>query len=325
MKKYLSLFFVLFITNIFATEQLIVYIPGGYGEWLEKASKPFEEKNKIDIKFVEFDGSATIVSRLLLESKNPKADVVIGLTQSTLVTAKKNKLLTKFKPVNSKNLRKDALPIDNDYYASLFDYGGLAIIYDSEKLKSPPKTFAEITKLKNVLIIQDPRTSSTGQDFLLWTIALYGNKWQDFWKSLKPSIKVVTQDWSEGFDKILAGEAPMMVSYASNEAYSFEYYGGTKILTIIPNEGGYQQREGTALVTKRDIKKSAKDFIEFTLSNEFQKTVPLNNWMLPATNVSLPKSFTHYKHSKKYVSVSNNDIDKNLEKWLKEWASIMKE
>ena len=47
--------------------------------------------------------------------------------------------------------------------------------------------------------------------------------------------------------------------------------------------------------------------------------------MLPATNVKLPKSFDHYKHSSKYVSVSNNDIDKNMEKWLKEWATIMKE
>ena len=70
---------------------------------------------------------------------------------------------------------------------------------------------------------------------------------------------------------------------------------------------------------------SLLDFIEFTLSNEFQSTVPLNNWMLPAANVKLPKSFDHYKHSSKYVSVSNNDIDKNMEKWLKEWATIMKE
>lgn len=325
MKKVISILFVLLITNVFAKETITVYIPGGYGEWLEKASVSFETKNNVDIKFIEFDGAATMVSRLLLEKKNPKADVVIGLTQSTLVSAKKNSLLQAFKPVNSKNLRKDALPIDSAYYASLFDYGGLAIIYDSEKLKTPPKSFEDVTKLRNVLIIQDPRTSTTGQDFLLWTIALYGNKWQDFWKRLKPAIRVVTQDWSEGFDKLLAGEAPLMVSYASNEAYSFEYYGGTKILTLIPKEGGYQQREGTALVAKKDIKKSAKDFIEFTLSNEFQSTVALNNWMLPATNVKLPKSFDYYKHSEKYVSVSNSDIDKNLEKWLKEWAAIMKE
>lgn len=325
MKKYLSILFVLLLTNVFAKEELIVYIPGGYGDWLEKATVSFEKKNNVDVKFVEFDGAATIVSRLILEKKNPKADVVIGLTQSTLVTAKKNNLLTPFKPVNSKNLRKDAQPIDNNYYASLFDYGGLAIIYDSTKLTNPPKSFADITKMKKTLIIQDPRTSTTGQDFLLWTIALYGNKWQDFWKQLKPSIKVITQDWGEGFDKLLAGEAPLMVSYASNEAYSYEYYGGTKILTLIPKEGGYQQKEGTALVSKKSTKKLAKDFIEFTLSNEFQSTVPLNNWMLPATNVKLPKSFDHYKHSSKYVSVSNNDIEKNLEKWLKEWATIMKE
>ena len=152
MKKYLSILFVLLLTNLFAKEELIVYIPGGYGTWLEKATVAFEKKNNVDVKFIEFDGAATIVSRLILEKKNPKADVIIGLTQSTLVTAKKNNLLTPFKPVNSKNLRKDAQPIDNAYYASLFDYGGLAIIYDSTKLKNPPKSFADITKMKKALL-----------------------------------------------------------------------------------------------------------------------------------------------------------------------------
>lgn len=325
MKKYLSILFVLLITNIFAKEELIVYVPGGYGDWLEKASVSFEKKNNVDVKFVEFDGAATMVSRLLLEKKNPKADIVLGLNQSTLVAAKKNNLLAQFKPLNSKNLKKEAPIVDKDNYGTLFDYGGLAIIYDSEKLLNPPKSFEEVAKLKNVLIIQDPRTSTTGQDFLLWTIALYGNKWQDFWRQLKPSIKVVTQDWGAGFDKLLAGEAPLMVSYASNEAYSYEYYGGTKILTIIPKEGGYLQSESTSLIAKKSIKKQAKDYIEFTLSNDFQNQIPLSNWMLPATNVKLPKSFDYYKHSKKYVSVSNSDIEKNLEKWLKEWAAIMKE
>lgn len=325
MKKYLNILFFLIISTVFAKEELVVYVPGGYASWLEKSSISFEKKNNVDVKFVEFDGAATIVTRLMLEKKNPKADVVIGLTQSTLVSAKKKGVLTPFNPSNAKNIKKNIESMDKDNYATLFDYGGLAIIYDSEKLKNPPKSFDDIKNLKKMLIIQDPRTSTTGQDFLLWTIALYGDKWKDFWKQLKPAIKVITQDWGEGFDKLLAGEAPLMVSYASNEAYSYEYYGGTKILTIIPKEGGYLQKEGIALVAKKTPKTLAKDFIEFTLTNEFQNNIPINNWMLPVVEVKLPKSFDHYKYSTKYVSVSNNDIDKNLDKWLKEWAALMKE
>ena len=53
MKKYLSILFVLLLTNVFAKEELIVYIPGGYGDWLEKATVSFEKKNNVDVKFVE--------------------------------------------------------------------------------------------------------------------------------------------------------------------------------------------------------------------------------------------------------------------------------
>ena len=49
MKKYLSILFVLLLTNVFAKEELIVYIPGGYGDWLEKATVSFEKKNNVDV------------------------------------------------------------------------------------------------------------------------------------------------------------------------------------------------------------------------------------------------------------------------------------
>ncbi len=322
MKKLILSVFLLISIGLFPKEQIIVYIPDSM-EWMNELVLPFENENNVDVKFVKFEGANTILTRLLLEKRNPKADVVLGLAKSTFVKAKEEGLLVPYKPNGAKNIVENF--VDDEYYGTLFDYGGLAIIYDSQVMDNPPKTFEEITNYENILIIQDPRTSSTGQDFLLWTIALYGDKWQDFWKRLKPAIKTITPGWSGSFGKLTAGEAPMMVSYASNEAYSYEYYGGTKYLTIIPEEGGYVQVEASALINKKNVNNLAKKFIDFTLTKEFQKEIPLNNWMLPAINVELPKSFEHYKTSEKYLSIKNEELVKNLEKWLNEWEKIIKD
>ncbi len=322
MKKLILSVFLLVSIGLFAKEEIIVYIPDSM-EWMNELVVPFEEENNVDVKFVKFEGANTILTRLLLEKRKPKADVVLGLAQSTFAKAKKEGLLAQYKPVGAEKIVENF--VDKDYYGTLFDYGGLAIIYDSETMENPPKTFEEITKYEDILIIQDPRTSSTGQDFLLWTIALYGDEWQEFWRRLKPAIKTVTPGWSGSFGKLTAGEAPMMVSYASNEAYSHEYYGGTKYLTIIPEEGGYVQVEASGLVNKKKINDLSKKFIDFTLTDDFQKEIPLKNWMLPATSVELPKSFEHYKTSEKYLSIENDKLVENLEKWLEEWEEIIKD
>lgn len=320
MKKVILFFMILNAFSIFSKETLIVYIPDSIS-WISKYTEEFERKNNVDIQFVSFEGASSIVSRMILEARRPRADVVIGLSASDLSQAKKRNLLARYLPKGAEKIKENY--IDKDFYATLFDYGGLAIIYDSEEMENPPRNFEELTKLKDVLIIQDPRTSSTGKDFLLWTIALYGDKWQEFWHRLIPAIKTITPGWSGAFARLTTGEAPMMVSYASNEAYSYEYYGGTKYLTIIPEEGGYLQVEGTALVNKRNIKDIAKKFIDFTISEDLQKEIPLNNWMLPAINVDLPESFKYYKTSENYLSLDNDFIEENIERWIREWERIV--
>jgi thiamine transport system substrate-binding protein len=319
MKKIILALFLISL-SLSAKENLTVYIPDSMG-WIAESIVPFEEANDVEVKLIKFEAANSIVSRMMLEKINPKADVVMGLSLTNVGVAKKNNLIKAYKASNIENINNNY--IDDENYATLFDYGGLAIIYDSETMLNPPKTFEDITKLKDVLIIQDPRTSSTGQDFLLWTIALYGDNWKEFWKKLTPAIKSITPGWSEAFGKLMAEEAPMMVSYASNEAYSYEYYGGTKYLTIIPQEGGYLQVEGTALVNKKNIKDMSKKFIDFTISKGLQKDIALNNWMLPALEVELPDSFQYYKTSNNYLSIDSEKIDENLEVWLEEWEKIV--
>lgn len=323
MKKLVVLMLTLISIGAYAKE-LVVYAPDSM-KWMEKTViESFEKEYQTKVKLIKFDGAAKITSRLLLEKRRPKADVVIGLSQATLANAKKEDLLMKFKPLNSKLIVKKEYEIDSEYYATTFDFGGLAIIYDPEKLNTVPTSFEDIKKIEKGLIMQDPRTSTTGQDFLLWTIAVYGDKWQEFWKELKPAILTVTPGWGEAFGKFETGEAPMMVSYATDGAYSYHYYGGTKYKALIPEEGGFVQVEGAAVVNKKNVDPMALTFIEFILSDSFQKEIPLNQWMFPVTNVELPEVFKHAEKIDTPLTLSSEEVEKNLTTWLNEWEKIMR-
>jgi thiamine transport system substrate-binding protein len=292
--------------------------------WIEDSViSEFEDMYSVDVKVVKLGDGGNVLSRIKLEKRNPKADVVIGLDQSLTVEAVKNDLLISYKPLNASKIENQDIVFNQNYFVTPYDYGAIAIIYDPERLDTTPKTFEDLTKMDKSLIIQDPRSSSTGQAFLLWTIAIYGEDWKEFWKELKPAILTVTTGWTDSFSKFEAGEAPMMVSYATDGAYSYEYYESTKYKALIPEEGGYVQVEGAGIVKGTKNEDLAKRFIEFLLMDEFQKKVPLNQWMFPVTNVELPESYEYALKPEKILTIESEEIANNLNKWLNEWEELM--
>jgi thiamine transport system substrate-binding protein len=292
--------------------------------WIEDSViSEFENMYGVDVKVMKLGDAGNVLSRIKLEKRNPKADVVIGLDQSLTVEAVKNDLLMPYKPLNASKIENQDIIFDQDFAVTPYDYGAIAIIYDPERLDTTPKTFEDLTKMDKSLIIQDPRSSSTGQAFLLWTIAAYGDDWKDFWKDLKSAILTVTTGWTDSFSKFEAGEAPMMVSYATDGAYSYEYYKSTKYKALIPEEGGYVQIEGAGIVKGTKNEELAKRFIEFLLMDEFQREVPLNQWMFPVTNVELPESYEYSLKPEKILTIESEEIADNLDKWLNEWEEIM--
>ena len=317
------LFLAMLIFSLVSFSALTVYTYESMG-WIEDSViSEFEDMYSVDVKVVKLGDGGNVLSRIKLEKRNPKADVVIGLDQSLVVEAVKNDLLISYKPLNASKIENQDIVFNQNYFVTPYDYGAIAIIYDPERLDTTPKTFEDLTKMDKSLIIQDPRSSSTGQAFLLWTIAIYGEDWKEFWKELKPAILTVTTGWTDSFSKFEAGEAPMMVSYATDGAYSYEYYESTKYKALIPEEGGYVQVEGAGIVKGTKNEELAKRFIEFLLMDEFQKKVPLNQWMFPVTNVELPESYEYALKPEKILTIESEEIANNLNKWLNEWEELM--
>lgn len=330
MKNKIFLFLFLAITVIAGCTKerpenntLVIYTYDSMGWITEKMIPLFEQDKGCTVEVVKLESTSKIITRLMLEKKKPKADLAIGLTPTMLNKAVEEKLVTQYKSKNIGRISDPSLFLDEKNYATPYDYGALAIVYNPEKMQTPPASFDELLSLKDAIIIQDPRSSSTGTDFLLWTIAMYGDKWPEFWKGFSSTVLTASAGWSESFAKFENGEAPMMVSYATDAAYSIHNYGSSAYKLFIPEGKGYIQREGVSLVQGSPNEDLAKDFIDFMLSDAFQKEVPLNQWMFPVTDVELPEVFDNAVTPESIVSLDTNLVNTNLEKWLEQWEAIM--
>src|SRR6056297_2569476 len=322
MKQFFLLFLLLIATLTFS-RVLTVYTYESMDWFVGELTEQFEKENDCTLRVIKLSNAGSVLSRMILEQNNPRGDVALGLDQSLTIKALEYELLEKYVSKNITKIENETLIFDKTGHTTPFDYSAIAMIYDPTRLENPPQSFEDLENMDKVLIIQDPRSSSHGQSFLMWTIAIYGEDWKDFWQRIKPSILTVTSGWTEAFSKFEAGEAPMMVSYATDGAYSYEYYGSVTNQTLIPKEGAYVQIEGSGIIKGTKNRELAEKFIAFTLSDTFQKKLPLNQWMFPVVDVQMPESFQYAQKPKKILTLDAAQIAKNIDEWLDEWEGIM--
>ena len=287
--------------------------------------KMFEKEYGVKVKMVSFGDAGSMLSRVLLEGKSTKADVILGLDQNLLIRAKEKGLLFPYKPKGIKNVRKDLL--DEEFYATPYDYGAIAVVYNKDTVKVPPKSLKDLLskRYRRRIVVEDPRTSSTGLSFLLWTIGVFGEDYLNYWKELKDNLLTITAGWDEAFEMLENGEADMMVSYITDAAYSKYYYGTVKYIPAVFEDGMYVQIEYVGICRFTDDLELSKKFVEFMISPEVQKEIPLNQWMLPVTPVDLPEVFKRYVPKvEKIVRMDSEYVEKNIERWLKDWERAIR-
>ena len=310
--------------NAVVENKLVIYSYDSFAtDWGPAAQviPPFEEKYGIEVELKSAGDAGQILSRVILEKDSPKADIIIGIDNNMLAKALSEDILDVYKPTNISRV-SDHLIFDDTYHAVPFDYGFFAVNYDSQKLDNPPASLEDLTKPEyaDSLILMDPRTSSPGLGFLLWTIAVYGDDFPDYWDRLKPSILTIADGWDSGYGLYTAGEAPMVLSYTTSPPYHVEYEETDRFRAIVFEEGNYMQIESMSILKGAAHRENAEKFIEYMLTDDFQKAIPLTNFMMPVTeDTELPSSFDYAPVSDNPLLLSTADIEENLDEWLAVW------
>jgi len=286
----------------------------------------FEEKCNCQVRIVSKGDAGQLLTTLILEQQNPKADIVIGIDNSLYSKAIREGILEKFVPENI-YLVPENLRLDNQGYLIPYDYGFIAFMYDSEKIDIEIDSFESLLdpSLRKKIAIQHPKTSTPGLALLLWTISIYGDPgYKEYWKKLKPNILTVTDGWDESAGLFSAGEVPIYLSYASSPPYYVEFEEIDHYLAANFKEGHYVQIEGMGIIKGTKNRLLAEQFIEFSLENSFQKEIPLTQFMFPVNqSVELPESFDYALKPEIVLELDRKLVDEKSEDWILEWEKIM--
>ena len=285
----------------------------------------FEERTGISVELVSAGDGGQVLQRIILEKDSPKADIVIGIDNNLLRTALKSGLFLSYASPQLQSVDKELL-FDDSYSLLPFDYGYFAIIYDSRLVPTPPMTLEELLdpKYARSLILMDPRTSTPGLGFLLWTVAVYGDDYLSYWERLKGSILTISDGWDTGYGLFTQGEAPMVLSYTTSPAYHVEYEGIDHYRAALFSEGHYAQIEGLGILSTTLELEAAKQFVDFMLESDAQGIIPLTNWMYPVNgDVELPASYRFAPEPEGSLSLSSDYLSDHLDQILDDWTEVM--
>jgi thiamine transport system substrate-binding protein len=331
--------------------RFVVYTYSSFLDWgdegadvvLERAFTPFEELYgvEVDIILLEVDANG-IISKLVAESANPVADVVIGIDNILILQEAARNVLEPYVSPNLNSINETFVDLlDPDYYLTPFDFGLVTLIYSTNTINTTTHpelgniTFADLASsgLASSLVTENPHFSSPGLAFLLSQIAIYEEilhqDWTDWWDDVRNSIDV-QEGWTEAWS-VWSGDPSkhLLVSYGTDPAYSANYLGTAPDTAVAPfyydnQHWAWMQVEGMGLVKDGPNPELGKAFIDYCLGAIVQTEIPYNQWMFPVrTDLSLPSVFEYAIHPDE-VSLLNSlltssVISSNLSDWLDLW------
>jgi thiamine transport system substrate-binding protein len=145
------------------------------------------------------------------------------------------------------------------------------------------------------------------------------------WARLSPRIVTVSKGWSEAYGLFLKGEADMVLSYTTSPAYHLIAEQDSRFAAARFAEGHYQQIEVAGMVRTSQQKQLARAFLEFMISEDFQKIIPTTNWMYPAIAGAdvVPAEFNQLIDPSPALLLDETIVARQRKGWVDDWLEVM--
>lgn len=316
-----------------ADNRLVVYAYSSFPA--EQVAERFAELYDAELVFVAPGGSGDALSRLIseLETGGSEADVFLGLADVSMGRALRHDVFEPYEPELLTHLADipDELLIDPSQRLLPFDYGYVSLVYHPVRLGDIPlpESLEDLTRpeYRGKIIAMDA-SSSTGQAFLMWTIAEYGEDgYLDYWRRLLPNLLTITNSWSTGYEMFENGEAPIIVSYVTDRVWPAVYGSEPVHEILLPAGQAYRQVELMGIVKGTKRRELAHKFLDFVLSPEVQSLLATTNVMFPVNSkAEVPDVFAENVVIPSHpVMVDPQLVDAKLEEWLRDWSRVITE
>lgn len=301
----------------------------------KKLLAKFEQDNNVKLQFIEAGDAGEMVSKLILTKNAPIADVVYGIDNTLLSRALDADILAPYQSGALKNVPKKYL-LNGSF--NPIDYGFVALNIDKAYFQKNklalPKTLKDLLKpeYKNLLVVQNPATSSPGLAFYLATLKELGEQGAySFWAGLRDNGVKVTRGWDEAYYTEFSrngGSRPIVVSYSSSPAaevfYAEKKPKSSPTANLFLPGSTFLQIEGAALIKGGKNTELAKKFIDFLLSPEAQSDIPTQMWVYPVVQgIKLDATYRYAATPVYNKSLTPKEIASGQQKWVDNWAKVV--
>jgi thiamine transport system substrate-binding protein len=298
----------------------------------------FEEESGLTLRILQGGDANEMLNRALLTAGDPQGDVIFGIDDSVLSRALEGDLLEEYASDELGNV--DPAFADADDHVTPIDHGEVCLNVDrawfAERGIDPPRALEDLTapRYRNLLVVENPATSSPGLSFLLATVDRFGEDgWEDFWRALRANGVLAVDGWEEAYTQQFSGAAgspgkrPIVVSYATSPAAEV-IFASTPLdtaPTAAVEDGCYRQVEYAGILRGAANEDGARALIDFMLSERFQADVPDSMFVYPVRDgVPLPEAFVeHAIVPAEPLQLPADEIDENRDRWVARWTEIV--
>jgi thiamine transport system substrate-binding protein len=304
----------------------------------ERVLRDFTRRTGIHVEVLPAGDAGAALNQVILTKDHPLGDVLFGVDNTFLGRALREDV---FQPVDVRTVNQvpAELRLDPSGRAFPIDHGAVCVNYDKRwfaKRHVPvPETLGDLARprYRDLLVVENPATSSPGLAFLLATVEKFGEAgWRDYWTRLRDNGVEVVNGWEEAYNGSFSagegrGERPLVVSYASSPAA--EVYFSDPRPKVAPTGSVlgtcFDQIELAGVLKGTSHERAATALVEFMLSKEFQTDIPLQMFMFPArSDVALPRVFQRHAQVPEHpASIDPTTIEQNRERWIDEWTDTV--
>lgn len=303
----------------------------------KRTLREFTDETGLEVEVVRGGDAAEVVNRALLTAGNPEADVLFGVDNNLLSRTLAAGLFSPHEPAEA-----DAIPrgyvLDREYRVTPIDLGDVCVNDDKryfrERGLATPQTLADLAQPKyaDLLVVQNPATSTPGLAFLLATVAEYGpDGFADYWSRLRDNGVRVENSWDSAYLEQFSGgsnhgDRPLVVSYASSPPYeALNDDSDGKAPTGVLSQTCYRQIEFAGVLANAPNPAGGQALVDFMVTRAYQKQLPLQNFVWPVRqDVRLPGVFTENATVvANPLSVPPDQVAAHRDQWVKTWTDVM--
>ena len=278
----------------------------------------------IAIKWVR-DSTGVITSKLLAEKANPQADLVVGVSASSLAVFDNEGMLQPYAPKGLDKISAKYRDPKNPPAWVGMDVYGAAICFntvEAQKQGLPkPATWKDLLNpiYKGKIVMPNPASSGTGYlDVAAW-LQMWGEA--DAWKymdGLHQNIAQYQHSGSKPCRQAGAGEFPIGLTFEYRAVTTKK--SGAPIDVIFPTEGLGWDLESSGIMKSTKKPEAARKLMDWLATPEAMELFAKNFAVVAVPGIAKPLDFVPADYEQRLVKNDFAWSAKNRDKILGEWT-----